>query len=186
MNTWQILQSQNAFASPYFTVRRDVCKLPDGQVIDDYYVVEQPDVGAVFGLTAEHELILVEQYKHGIGQVCLELPAGIFDNEAGDPLAEARREFVEETGYDAATYHPIATYIADPSRTNNRLHLFAAVDVYRVGEQHLDSTESITVHRVPIERVFDLIRNGKIHAVDSVAGIYMAWDVLQKRGLVSQ
>lgn len=181
MKKWSILQSHYAFETPYFRIRRDHCRLPSGAELDDYYVIEENDIGMVFALTPARELVLVEQYKHGIGGICLELPAGLFNGT--DPAAaeaEARREFVEETGYDANCYYPIASFIKNPTRQDNTVYLFGAVDVLPTGRQSLDANEDITVRLIPISQVFALIQNGKITAGDSVASIYMGWDFVRR------
>ena len=114
MQHWKILDSRYVLQSPYMNLRQDTCQLPEGQVVDDYYVVEHQDVAMVVGLTAQQNIILVEQYKHAIGGVCMELPAGLFEGD--NPSAEARREFEEETGYTAAHFEPLSTLSVNPTR----------------------------------------------------------------------
>lgn len=181
--SWKVLRSVYLFQSPFMRLRQDACALPHGHTIPDYYVVEERDVGMVFALTPARELLLVEQYKHGIGQVCLELPAGLFESD--DPAqaaAEARREFREETGYDADHYRPLGSFIQNPTRMTSRIHFFLALDVYPVGAQQLDANEAIRVHLVPLEQALQQVRDGTIDAVGTVAGILRAYDYLQ-RGL---
>ena len=181
MKKWIILQSRYIFQTAFFRVRQDQCQLPSGLRVDDYYVIEENDIGMVFGLTPARELLLVEQYKHGIGEYCLELPAGMFNGtDSADGENEARREFVEETGYDAAQYHPVAHFIKNPTRQNNYVHVYAAIDVYPSGQQRLDANEDIAVRLMPIQDVFERIRAGDIRAGDSVAAIYLGWDFVRR------
>lgn len=182
MKPWKKLSSAYAIANQWVKLRRDTCQLPDGRVIDDYYVLEENDVGSVFALTPDKRVVMVEQYKHGVGEMVLELPAGFFTHHSADPLAEARREFMEETGYDAAEYRYLGKLAQSPSRMTNYFHLYAALDAEPVTAQQLDPTEEITVRLIPIDEVFALIASGEIHAIGTVAGIYMGWQVIQQGG----
>lgn len=178
---WQILQSSWVIQNHWVSLRQDMCQLPDGRVIDDYYVLEDHDVGSVFGMTGDQKVILVEQYKHAIQEVCLELPAGFFEDHGGDPLQEARREFREETGYDAEQFHRIGVFAQSPTRLRSRIHQFIALDAYPAAIQFLDPNEDITVRLVPMDEVLAMIADGRIHAVATVAGIYRAWHWMQQR-----
>jgi 8-oxo-dGTP pyrophosphatase MutT (NUDIX family) len=177
MTKWKMLDSKLVFECLWLKLTKQTCQLPDGAIIDDYYVIHESDVGCVFALTPDREVVLVEQYKHGIGEVCLELPAGYFAGE-GDPMAQARREFMEETGYDAVTYHYVGILPQHPTRLTSRIHLFVVVDARPRGSQSLDENEHIAVRLLPIDEVFAMIRAGEITAVGTVAGIYLAWDYL--------
>ena len=176
---WRILDSQSALKNRWISVRRDTCELPGGRVIDDYFVLEENDVGCVCALTPDRKLILVEQYKHGIQDMCLEVPAGFFEDRAGDPLDEARREFREETGYDAAEFHYLGKLSQSPTRMTNYFHLFLAVNAFPVGAQSHDPNEDITVRLVPLDDVFAMIASGEIHSVSTVACIYRAMSHLK-------
>jgi ADP-ribose pyrophosphatase len=182
LNKWTQLDAETVFSHPLFRLQRHSYRLPTGKVVDDYYVLEENDVACVFGLTPDHRLILVEQYKHGIDEIVLELPAGYFADEAVDREAEARREFGEETGYTAPEFAFVGALTQNPTRMNNRTYLFAAVNAVPAGPQALDPNESITVRLMPLPEVFDSIRAGRINAVGTVAGIFMGWDYVSRRG----
>jgi 8-oxo-dGTP pyrophosphatase MutT (NUDIX family) len=176
---WRILDSQNVLQNRWISLRRDTCQLPTGRVIDDYFVLEENDVGCVFALTPDRKLILVEQYKHAIQDMCLEVPAGFFESRTSDPLEEARREFGEETGYDADAFHYIGKLSQSPTRMTNYFHLFVAQNAYPVGAQNLDPNEDITVRLVPLDDVFTMIASGQINSVSTVACIYRAVSYLK-------
>jgi ADP-ribose pyrophosphatase len=73
---WRILASRYIVESPYLRLRSDSVELPGGYRIEDYYVRESRGFAIVFALTPHENVVLVRQYKHGIGQSVLELPAG--------------------------------------------------------------------------------------------------------------
>lgn len=181
---WQILSSQHVITHPMVNVRRDVCRLPDGKQIDDYYVVEESDFALVFALTPAREVVVVEQYKHALGGVCLELPGGYFDGTTPDPIAEARRELREETGYDADTLHFVSKTFTHPTRISNHMYVYAALDAQQVHAQDLDEAEDITVRRIPVDELFAMIRDGRFDVTLSIAAIYQSWDYLKDAGLV--
>ena len=182
MKKWKTLSRETIVDHHRFRFVRHTCELPGGKTVDDYYVLEENDIGIVFALTPDHELILVEQYKHGIGEISLELPAGQFESEERNAEAEARREFNEETGYDADTFTFIGRLSNNPTRMNSYFHLFAALNARPSSQQDLDPTEDIQVHLVPIKDAFALIRSGRINETTSVAAIYLAWNHLEAIG----
>lgn len=181
---WRVVHSTPLLANQWITVRQDVCALPDGRQVDDYYVVADPDVACVVALTADGNCLLVEQYKHGIGQVCLEIPGGAFDENDADPLAVARRELREETGYVSERWLKLGILAISPTRTTVQLHLFAALGCTKTSDQALDPNEEILVHLRPFPEAVALARSGDINAATSVAGLLLAAAELRERGLV--
>lgn len=181
MEKWKTLSSEVVFAFDKFNLTKYVFELPDRKIVDDYYVVEENDVGSVVAITPANELILVRQFKHGINEICLELPAGLFDDPQGDPVVEARRELAEETGYEAETYRYLGSFAQNPTRLSNRVHVVLGLGARKTGSQHLDANEAIEVLRVPLDQARAKIRSGEIHALGTVAGILLALDYLETR-----
>src|SRR4051794_22611097 len=164
---WRKLGSRRLHDSHWISLRQDQVELPSGIVLDDYYVVEQHDFVKVFAYTASHDVIFVRQYKHGIGRVILELPAG-FIERGEDPAAAADRELREETGYRAARLELAAEWVVDPTRTATTEYLFFGQAEFE-GAQELDRTEDIEVVLIPADEVPGLIERGELTAVTSVA-----------------
>jgi ADP-ribose pyrophosphatase len=181
---WTVTSSERVIDTPYMSLRRDAVRLPDGSTLDDYYVVEERDYGMVVALTDANELVLVRQYKHGIGDILTEIPAGFFDAEDSDPTEGCLREFREETGYDVTWHALIGSHVRHPTRNTNRGHLLVATGAHPASAQQLDAAENIEVLTLPMPAVFDAIRNGEIVAVGTVASIFTAWDYLQRTGRV--
>ncbi|MDX2135423.1 MAG: NUDIX hydrolase [Saprospiraceae bacterium] len=143
---WFTEQSVYLFQRPpYLTVRKDTVVLPNGARIDDYFVLEYPDWVVSLALTEDGHFVCIRQYRHGIGDVHFELPAGVAD--PGEPLLDcARRELLEETGYGGGVWRPWIVASANPGTHNNRAHVFLATGVARIAEPALDATEDISVH----------------------------------------
>ncbi len=173
MQAWKRLSSRNLIEHRMIKVRQDTCELPGGRIIDDYYVVEEADVVGVIALTPQREIILVEQYKHGIGETCIEVPGGYLDPDE-DPQEAAQREFLEETGYSADHFEQIPTLITQPSRMNNRIFLYVATDARKVTEQDLDENEDINILVLPMNTVFEKIQRGEISVSMTVAALFLA------------
>jgi ADP-ribose pyrophosphatase len=181
---WEILESTYEVKNQFVKLRQDKCRLPDGRVIDDFYVVEEPDYSMVFALTPENQVVMVEQYKHGIQEVVYELPAGYFEPDGAPAVEQARRELIEETGYDVPQLIQVSTHISHPTRMTNRMYLFAGVNAKRIAAQSLDENEEIRVHLFELHTVMQMLDSGEINAVQTVAGIYHALAVLKRQGLV--
>jgi ADP-ribose pyrophosphatase len=82
---WTVRSSSYRVNEPFLRVRSDTVELPDGTVIENYFVRESRGFAIVAALTPERRVVLVRQYKHGIAQIVLELPAGMIDpDEAPD------------------------------------------------------------------------------------------------------
>lgn len=172
---WQVAASSYVMDTPYLRIRRDRIVLPDGTVIEDYYVRESRGYVIVFALTPTGEVVLVRQYKHGIGKVLLELIAGAID-EGEEPLQTAVRELAEETGYVSPSVEYVQSFITDPTSANTVAHLFFARDAFVGGEQDLDVTEDIAVELVPLEELRGLIQRGEIDSIPHVGAIYFMLD----------
>ncbi|MGZ3499172.1 MAG: NUDIX hydrolase [Vulcanimicrobiaceae bacterium] len=174
---WRVTASSYAINTPYLRLRKDTIELPDGTVIDDYYVRESRGYVIVFAITPENEVVLVRQYKHGIGKVILELPAGAID--AGEtPAQTAIRELAEETGYEAASMESLGSFITEPTNSNALAHLFLALDARPTGEQQLDLTETIDVELTTFDELRELVRNGAIDSLPHVGAIHVVFDHL--------
>ncbi len=176
---WEILSSEYVVESPWYRLRRDACRLPDGTVIDPYYVREHAGFTVVFAVTPSDDVVFVRQYKHGFGELVLELPAGAIE-PAEDPAACARRELEEETGYVASRWERVAEFITDPTSSTGKLFLFHARDAVADGVRSPDPAEDIDTVLVPLDRVIDEVRSGHVCAQGQVAAIYTMLDRLGK------
>jgi ADP-ribose pyrophosphatase len=178
---WKIVESRYVIETPHLRLRRDSIRLPSGELINEYYVRETGGFAIVFALTPQSDVVLVRQYKHGIGEGVLELPAGAI--EPGEsPVDCAQRELAEETGYIGTPPQPefVASFISDPTNSNGRFHLFFVRDAQVRQQQQLDPTEAITVELASLERVRHYVRDGIINVGPNVAAIYFMFDKLGK------
>ncbi len=175
---WERLSSKKLMENPYFTVRADELRLPDGAVKDPYYVIERPDAAIVFPLTAEGEVILVRQYRPAIDRIELGLPAGLVE-EGEEPEKAARRELAEETGYSGGEWELLGSLASSPSLKDNWAYLFLARGVEPSAEPAPDEYERVEVVRVPMEKVRPLVAAGELVSSSGVAAVLLALDRLR-------
>ena len=156
---WRVLTSEYLARETWYTVRVDRVQLPSGAIIPKYWISEYPPWVNVVALTADDQVVLIRQYRHGIGAVHFELPAGTTD--PGDPslLTAAQRELAEETGYTGGRWSELMTLSANPALQNNLTYTFLAEGV-TPGAATPEESEDIRVHLVPLAEVEALIDNG--------------------------
>jgi len=159
---WRIISSEYLFNDLWFKVRKDICETPSGKRIDPYYVYEFPEWVAAVPVMEDGRIIMVRQYRHALGEVCLEIPGGCVDSTDKDFQQAIARELLEETGYSFSSYDYLGKISANPSTNNNLLHMFLAKGGKRVSEQQLDGNEEIEVDFFTVEQVKELIRENKI------------------------
>jgi 8-oxo-dGTP pyrophosphatase MutT (NUDIX family) len=159
---WKILSSEHLFNDLWFKVRKDICESPSGKIINPYYVYEFPEWATAFALTEDNKVIIVRQYRHPVGEVCIELPGGCVDDADKDLQAAIARELLEETGYVFSSYESLGKISSNPSTNTNWMHMFLARGGKKVGEQKLDHNEEIIVELITIEGLKKMVRENKI------------------------
>ncbi len=159
---WKILSSEYLFNDLWFKVRKDRCEAPDGRIIDPYYVYEFPEWVTAVPVTEDGRIVMVRQYRHAIGEVCIEIPGGCVDDSDQDHESAIRRELLEETGYQFNNVEYLGKISANPSTNNNLMHMFLATGGKLIAKQALDANEEITVELFTIAEVKELLRQNRI------------------------
>lgn len=175
---WQVINSQLVLDNPWCRVRQDKVELANGTIVDDYFVNIRPEIALSLPITTHREIVFVRQYRHGVGEILLELPAGTFAAEE-DSLNAARRELEEETGYLAQNWLKLATIYDNPVKDTNKIHLYLALDASPVGQQKLDLTEEIEVVLIPLDQVQEKINAGIICVAGTLAAVYLGLEFLR-------
>lgn len=177
---WRVTASHYLITDTFLRLRKDSIELPDGTVIPDYYVRESRGFVIVFAITPDDRVVLVHQYKHGIGAELLELPAGMID-EGESPLQTARRELAEETGYEAASFEAAGAFVTDPTNADTMAHLYLARSAVRSQDQRLDPAEDIEVRLASFKELHEMVRDGRIHSMSHVGAILLLLDRLEHK-----
>lgn len=160
--TWERIDRRLLQKTRVFDVYAQRMRSPDGSYEDDFYFLETTDWVNVLPVTADREIVLVRQFRHGVQSPCLEIPGGMLDAADEDPAQAARRELEEETGYTARAIERLGFVHPNPAIQSNTCHFYLAHDVVRTKEQCLDPAEDIDVAVVPLRDVTRLISSGEI------------------------
>jgi ADP-ribose pyrophosphatase len=177
---WERLGGEVLLETPYFNLRSDRLRLPDGSVKDPYYVLERPDAAIIFPVTPEGEVVLVRQYRPPLGRLELGLPAGLVE-PGEEPEVAAHRELSEETGYGGGEWEPLGSVASSPSLKDNWAYLYLARGVRETAPPDPDEHETIEVVRVPLEEIKALVEAGEIVSSSGVAAVMLALDRVRDR-----
>jgi 8-oxo-dGTP pyrophosphatase MutT (NUDIX family) len=148
--------------APWLTLRQDHLRLPSGREIPEYWISEYPPWVNVVAMTPTDHVVLIRQYRPGLGAVHFEIPAGVVDDADASPELAARRELLEETGYGGGRWSSLLTLSANPALQNNLTYSFLAEGVEAVAAPAHEETEDLRVRLVAIDDLLRLIDAGEI------------------------
>lgn len=176
---WQKLASKYLVREQWATLRVDEVKLPDGEIKDDYYVLEYPNWVNAIALTAAGKIIMVRQYRHAADIISLEVPGGVIDGDETPEFA-VKRELLEETGYSFKTCKFIAELYPNPATSDNKTFTYFLTGGIKTQEQHLDEHEILNVEEYTVEEVKQLIKENKIAQALHVAALFYGLEEIAK------
>ncbi len=158
---WDRLGSTPGPDLTLFRARTDRLRHPRSGQEFDRLVLETPAWCNVVARTPEGAFVLVRQFRFGTASVTTEIPGGMVDpGEA--PLAAARRELLEETGFASEHWRELGTVEPNPAFQDNLLHMFLAEDARKIAEPNLDEGEDIQIVSWSEQQVLSGIARGEI------------------------
>lgn len=175
---WPVTESAELAAGSVVRLRRDIVCMPDGQQVGRE-VVEHPGAVGIVAIDEEGRVLLIRQYRHPTGRELWEIPAGLRD-VAGEPLImTARRELLEEAGYQAAHWQVLADFFTSPGISSERLRVYLARGLTRIPDAERgyvpDHEEAhLSVEWAPLDVVVTRILAGDLHNGVMMVGVLAA------------
>jgi 8-oxo-dGTP pyrophosphatase MutT (NUDIX family) len=168
---WKRKRSERRADCRVFTVREDFCERESDARASTFFVIENPDWVNIIALTKTGEVVLIEQFRHGTETIILELPGGMIDADE-NPLAAARRELLEETGFSSENFIFIGKSHPNPAIQNNTIYHFLALDCEKTEDVKFDEHESVITKIISLTEAEDLIAGGDITHSLVIAAFY--------------
>ena len=160
----------NLYNGKIFDVVLEKVTLPNG-AIKDREIVRHPGAAAMVPLLDDGKVVLIRQYRHAVGEFLWEIPAGTL--ERGEEAIEcARRELVEETGYEASSFDKLAEILPAPGYTDEHIHIFLATGLRSV-KQKLEDDEVLEFQPMAFDTALEMITKGEIRDAKTIAGLLL-------------
>ena len=168
----KVRSSETVYEGAIWALKVDEFDLGDETLRRDY--IQHPGAVAVLAVNAAEEILVITQYRHPVGQELVEIPAGLLDVPGEDPLAAAKRELLEETGFSAASWHCLVDVCTSPGANSEGLRIFLAKDLTEVGRDLTGVTGEelhLVTNWVPAAEAAKLVLAGLWQNPTAVSGV---------------
>jgi 8-oxo-dGDP phosphatase len=176
---WPVAGSVVLARARIVTLKQDDVQLPDGELVVRE-VVEHPGAVAIVAIDEADRVLMIRQYRHPVRSMLWELPAGLRDVPGEPPLETARRELLEEAGYQAGDWHELADYLSSPGISTEQVRVYLArnLTVVPAGQheyvrQHEEAY--LTVAWVPLAEAVRAVLAGDLRNGVAIVGILSAY-----------
>lgn len=140
--------------------------------------IRHPGAVVIVPVLDDGRVVLIRNFRAAVGGVIAELCAGTLE-PGEDPALTARRELIEETGYEARTMTPLGSYLTSPGLSDELMHAYFASGLSHVG-QRLEEGEDIEVETVTTDEAFAMIDDGRLRDAKSMLALLLA----RRKGLL--
>jgi 8-oxo-dGTP pyrophosphatase MutT (NUDIX family) len=169
---WPKLSSKHLGNFRVFNLRSDQRISPRTGEAHDFFILECVNWVNVIALTPEHQLVMLEQFRHGTDTVELEIPGGVMDPHETSPVATAVRELREETGYEGENPRLLGQVFANPAILTNTCFTVLIENCQHQHPTQWDSGEDIITRLVPADEVPELVAAEKVRHSLVVVALY--------------
>ncbi|AQX80520.1 ADP-ribose pyrophosphatase [Plantibacter flavus] len=185
----EVVSSERAFAGKVWGIRRETFRYGDGEVVREF--VDHTGAVAVLALDADERVLLIQQYRHPIGERDWELPAGLLDIAGEEPAVAAGRELEEEADLVAGSLQLLTEFYTTPGGSNESIRIYLARDLTATAEAFARAEEEadILVEWVPLDDAVAAVLDGRLHNSILMLGVLTAaaardrgWSTLRDSG----
>ena len=170
---WKVEKEEVAFKHPFMEVKLQQVRLPDGQVIPDWPIVNLRNYINVVAFDDAGKVLIIEGYKHGIGRSSWQIMGGYI--ELGeDPLTAAKRELLEETGLQSDDWHFLGHYVADANRRASEATFFMARNCRKIAEPDHGDLEDYSIKWVDVDVATQALFDGRIIGIGYATPLALA------------
>jgi ADP-ribose pyrophosphatase len=176
---WPVVSSDTRFRGRLVTMRTDKVRMP-GNNLAEREVVLHPGAVAVLALDDAGQVLLIRQYRHPVGRLLWEIPAGLRD-VAGEPVwATAQRELLEEAGYRARDWRVLADFYSSPGFSTERIRVFLAreLELVPAAERDFvpeDEESQLVLAWLPLDEAMRKVLAGELHNGVAALGILASY-----------
>ena len=168
---WEEVHTEHIVEDEWIDFRKTDWRFPDGNVVGPFYSYTRKDYVVIVASDPEGNYICVRQFRQGIRKVTTEFPAGAIERKDGnenddspiteaDALTAAKRELLEETGYESDDWNHLITVPSNATMADNYAYIFKAENCRKVAGQNLDETEFINIEELPAQKIDEMIETG--------------------------
>jgi ADP-ribose pyrophosphatase len=176
---FKILGSKHIYKARVFDVYEDTICLPDAREVK-YSRIQHGKSVAIIPLTAQHEIILIKQFRYATGDYLIEIPAGTMDKGPESAVECAQRELAEETGFQAKTLVQVFEGYSLPGYCSEYMYYYIATDLYPAPLPP-DEDEFIEQLPVPFEKALAMVKSGEIKDAKTALGILLVEQYLRNK-----
>lgn len=169
-----VSSSEVALRGMIWNVQREVFEFADQTLTREF--VEHPGAVAIVAINDRGQLLLIRQYRHPVGELLWEIPAGLLDVDGESLESAARRELLEETGYLAGELEPLIEFFTTPGGSTEKISIFLARDLVLSKERPALEGEEVDmlVEWVALEEALTAVLSSEIKSPSAAVGIMAA------------
>lgn len=185
---WEEVSCEHVIQDEWIDFRKSKYRFPDGRTFEPYYSYSRRNYVVIVASDEAGNYLCVRQFRQGIKEVTTEFPAGgierkdgkeygtLSDTSSEEALAAAKRELLEETGYESDDWKFLLAVPSNATMADNYGYLFVAKNCKKVSGQSLDETEYLNVHKFSADEIEDMISEGNFQQAMHIT----AWLLAQR------